>query len=89
MGFFTSHWVLTFLIFAPMVAAVIALVVPNVTAKWVARHRGVVVTKVPLHRRVTAASASERAASPPQVPGVHSHNPNPPKPDPRGATVRQ
>jgi NADH-quinone oxidoreductase subunit M len=42
MGFFTSHWVLTFLIFAPLVAAAIALLVPNATAKWVALVAGIV-----------------------------------------------
>jgi NADH-quinone oxidoreductase subunit M len=36
MNFFNSHWVLTFLIFWPLVAAVIALLVPVERAKWVA-----------------------------------------------------
>ncbi len=36
MNFYGSHWILTFLIFAPLVGAIIVLLVPSVRAKWVA-----------------------------------------------------
>ena len=58
---------------------------------WVARHRRVAVARMarrcgptvaclPRRRSLTAASSPETAASPPQLPETHSHNPNPPKP---------
>ena len=50
MGFYGSHWILTFLIFAPLVGAVVAMVLPNDRARWVALVTGVIelVAAIPL-----------------------------------------
>ncbi|MEX2581951.1 MAG: NADH-quinone oxidoreductase subunit M [Gemmatimonadota bacterium] len=42
MDFYGSHWVLTFLIFAPLVGAVVALAMPAERARWIALWTGVV-----------------------------------------------
>jgi len=47
----------------------------RVSAAWLARHCRASVTQLARHRRVAAASASETAASPPQLPESYSHNP--------------
>ena len=63
----------------------------RVPAAWVARHPRVAVAQMARHCRVpaallprrcslTAASSSEPAASPPQLPETYSHTPNPSKP---------
>jgi NADH-quinone oxidoreductase subunit M len=43
MDFYGSHWVLTFLIFAPLVGAVVALLLPGAQARWIALGTGVIV----------------------------------------------
>ena len=55
-------------------------------AAWMTRHCRVGVTQVARRCRVPAASASETAASPMQLPESYSHNPNPSKPAPLGDT---
>jgi NADH-quinone oxidoreductase subunit M len=42
MAFYKSHWILTFLIVAPLIGAVIALILPAARARWVALWTGVV-----------------------------------------------
>lgn len=42
MDFYGSHWVLTFLIFAPLVGAGLALALPTARARWVALLTGIV-----------------------------------------------
>ncbi|MQA89534.1 MAG: NADH-quinone oxidoreductase subunit M [Gemmatimonas sp.] len=42
MDFYRSHWVLTFLVFAPLIGAVVALVLPAARARWVALWTGVI-----------------------------------------------
>jgi NADH-quinone oxidoreductase subunit M len=42
MDFYGSHWVLTVLIFLPLVGAVVALLVPRESARWVALATGLV-----------------------------------------------
>ncbi|MEX2570404.1 MAG: NADH-quinone oxidoreductase subunit M [Gemmatimonadota bacterium] len=50
MGFYDSHWILTFLIFVPLVGTVVALTLPAARARWVALVTGVVelVIAIPL-----------------------------------------
>ncbi len=71
MSFYSSHWVLTFLVFAPLVGAVAAMLVPRENAKWVALGFGVLelVVAAPLYWAFTPTAEMQNTAAIPWIAG--------------------
>ena len=69
MGFYSSHWVLTFLIMFPLVGTVAALVVPESRARWVALIVGTIelLVAIPLYWTFDSVSSYQNEVAIPWV----------------------